>query len=88
MRTTDDPELRALTLGFTICTLNMAMGGIYGSPTLEGSVMSPYWALAGSLERYIHLKSMNAGTTPVVSEGPSLVDRFPLAAYIIPGRRS
>ena len=84
----DDPELRALTLGFTICTLNMAMGGIYGSPTLEGSVMSPYWALAGSLERYIHLKSMNAGTTPVVSEGPSLVERFPLAAYIIPGRRS
>src|SRR5436190_1434868 len=41
----EEPELMALTIGFSVCTLNMALGGIYGSPTLEGSVMTPYWAL-------------------------------------------
>ena len=84
----DDPETLALTLGFTITTLNVALGGLYGSPTLEGSVMAPYWALAGLLERYIHLKVQGAGETPVMPEGPSLLERFPLAAHILPGRRS
>jgi O-antigen ligase len=81
-----DPELTALTLGFTFCTLNMALGGIYGSPTLEGSVMTPYWALAGTLERYIHLKASNAGMKPQAPAQPSLAERFSLAAHIFPGR--
>jgi O-antigen ligase len=83
----EDPETRALTLGFSVCTVCMALGGIYGSPTLEGSVMAPYWALCGLLERYIHLKMRNVGTAPVTDEGPSLAERFPLAAYIQPGRK-
>jgi O-antigen ligase len=83
----DDPEARALTLGFTIATLCMALGGIYGSPTLEGAVMAPYWAMAGLLERYIHLKLQSKGQQPREQEGPSLVERFPLAAHIQPGRR-
>ena len=82
----EEPELMALTIGFSVCTLNMALGGIYGSPTLEGSVMTPYWALAGSLERYVHLKAQNRGMVAAAPAGPSLAERFPLAAYL-PGRR-
>jgi O-antigen ligase len=84
----DDPEMRALAYGFTITTLCMAMGGFYGSPNLEGAVMTPYWALCGLLERYTHLKKVKppapVGGEPVVE--PSIVDRFPLAAHILPGR--
>jgi len=43
----DDPEARALAYGFTVATLCMALGGIYGTPTLEGAVMAPYWSLCG-----------------------------------------
>jgi hypothetical protein len=84
----DDPEARALGYGFTITTLCMAMGGLYGSPTLEGAVMGPYWALAGLLERYTHLKMMGAekSTDEAPPPAPSLVDRFPLAAHILPGK--
>ncbi len=81
-----DPELIALTLGFTVCTLCMCLGGIYGSPTLEGSVMSPYWALAGLLERYVALKNQDdGGAVARADEGPKLSERFPLAAHIRPG---
>lgn len=82
-RPPDDSECTALTIGFTVCTLNMALGGIYGSPTLEGSVMAPYWALCGLMERYIHLKKLNNNVQEKTEEAPrdSLVDRFPLAAF-------
>ena len=84
----EDPELKALTIGFTVCTVCMALGGIYGSPTLEGSVMAPYWALCGLLERYTHLKMQSAAQGPEAgSDEPTLADRFPLAAHILPGRR-
>ena len=87
----DDPEAKALAIGFTVCTLCMALGGIYGSPTLEGSVMAPYWALCGLLERYVHLKMQSAddsaGPTIEVLE-PSIEERFPLQIHIEPGRRS
>jgi hypothetical protein len=87
-RPPDDPEMFALSLGFTLCTLNMALGGIYGSPTLEASVMAPYWALAGLLERYTHLKMQSREeTAPAAPAGDSLADRFPLATHIAPGRR-
>lgn len=84
-RPPDDPETAALTVGFTVCTVNMALGGIYGSPTLEGAVMAPYWALSGLLERYIHLKRRNAGV--VLATADTIASRFPLAALIAPGRR-
>ncbi|MGZ3438779.1 MAG: O-antigen ligase family protein, partial [Polyangia bacterium] len=84
----DDPETKALTIGFTACTLCMAMGGIYGSPQLrEGSVMAPYWALAGLLERYIHLKKLNVVPAHSEPRVATLVERFPLAVHTQPDRR-
>jgi hypothetical protein len=81
----DDPELKALTLGFTVCTINTTLGALYGSPTFEGAVMSPYWALAGLLERYVHLKMIAKGVKPADQAPPTLASRFPLAVYIRPG---
>jgi len=79
----DDSETHALTLGFTVCTLCMALGAIYGSPTLEGPVMAPYWSLCGLLERYIHLKALNRGQQPVAMPSQaSIIDRFPLARFL------
>jgi hypothetical protein len=87
-RPPDDVESTALTLGFTVCTLNMALGGIYGSPTLEGAVMAPYWALGGLLERYIHLNMQSRGATPQLEKPvDGITRRFPLSAYILPGRK-
>jgi hypothetical protein len=82
-----DPEAQALAIGFTVCPVCTALGGIYGSPTLEGSVMAPYWALAGLLERYMHLKRLKAseGSEAPPSE-PTMADKFPLAAYLPKGR--
>jgi hypothetical protein len=79
----EDPEHLALALGFTVAVICTALGGIYGSPTLEGAVMAPFWALCGLLERYTRLK-MKGGDTP---QGPkrvtidSIEERFPLAAH-------
>lgn len=83
----DDPETKALTIGFTVSTLCMAMGGIYGSPTLEGTVMSLYWAMCGLLERYIRLKMLAGDGKAEEAPEPSLVERFPLAAYIRPNQQ-
>ncbi|HLK91675.1 MAG TPA: O-antigen ligase family protein [Polyangia bacterium] len=84
----DDPELRALTIGFRVCAVNAFAGAIYGSPTLQGSVMAPFWALAGLLERYCILKTQATTAQPAAAApAQSLSDRFPLAAYISPGGR-
>lgn len=91
----DDPEFQALALGFTVTTVIMMLGGIYGSPHFEGSVLGSYWALCGLLERYAHFKlaEKNAGKNgpgqpPTADADPaSLAARFPLAAHILPGRR-
>jgi O-antigen ligase len=87
-RPPNDPEALALSLGFTVCTLNMAMGGIYGSPTLEAAVMVPYWALCGLMERYVILRGQTAAVIVEVlpPAGEALDDRFPLAAYLPGGR--
>jgi hypothetical protein len=53
--------------------------------------MTPYWALCGLLERYVHLKTQNSGRStdgePVTYE-PSMAERFPLTAHILPGRKA
>jgi O-antigen ligase len=95
-RPPDDVEATAFAVGFTICTLNMALGGIYGSPTLEGAVMAPYWALCGLLERYVYLHKQGMGTGGGgASQGPiitvvedPIASRFPLAGYLTPGKRT
>jgi O-antigen ligase len=81
-----DPEARALALGFTVATLCMALGGIYGSPHLEGTVMGTYWALAGLLERYMTMKTQ-AVTAQPTTVAQSVFERFPLVALALPGRR-
>lgn len=53
-----DAEGRALALGFSVATLCMALGNIYGSPFLEGAVMGNFWALCGLLERYFTLRQL------------------------------
>jgi hypothetical protein len=77
---TGDEEAAALMTGFIVCTLCMALGGVYGSPNLEGAVMAPYWALAALLERYTQLRTQRAH--PTATDGPSLPERFPLAAHL------
>ena len=79
----EDSETRALAYGFTIATLCMAMGGLYGTPTLEGAVMAPYWALCGLLERYIHLKLMRGEA----DRRPTPVRRGAVARRQVPARR-
>jgi O-antigen ligase len=83
----DDTEARTLALGFTVMTFNMMLGGIYGSPYFEGSVMGPYWALCGLLERYTLLNAGGAEKQAAAPREPSIAERFPLMAHILPGRR-
>lgn len=63
-----DPEAQALSLGFTVAVMCMALGNLYGSPFLEGSVMGDFWILCGLMERYTHLKRLQAGDEQPVSE--------------------
>jgi O-antigen ligase len=78
----DDPEAVALTIGFTMSTVCMVLGQIYGSPTFEGSVMGCYWALCGLMERYIKFKMQKAGAAAEKAPEPTMLDRFPLSAYL------
>jgi hypothetical protein len=83
----NDPERQALALGFTVMSINVMLGNIYGSPFLEGAVMGPYWALAGLLERYMQFPSQaGAVEEPKEPREASLVERFPLAAHLGPPR--
>jgi O-antigen ligase len=76
----DDPEARALAIGFSVTALCMALGNLYGSPFLEGNVMGTFWILCGLLERYMHLKQTDAPAEAAASEGERMVERFPLAS--------
>ncbi len=86
----DDAEALALSIGFTVATLCMAVGNLYGSPFLEGPVMGSYWILAGLLERYFFLRQVQAETVPASATAVAPIDpfaRFPLARRAMPGRR-
>ncbi|HVV48123.1 MAG TPA: O-antigen ligase family protein [Polyangia bacterium] len=82
----DDPETRALALGFTVMTVCMMMGEIYGSPFFDGEVMAPYWSMCGLMERYTHLKMQATVPVAAAQAEPSMTERFPLAAYMLSGR--
>ncbi|MCK9538953.1 O-antigen ligase family protein [Dokdonella sp.] len=90
----DNAEARALALGFTVATLCMALGNLYGSPFLEGRVMGSYWMLCGLLERYMHLlrgtavAGAAAATETEAAEPAHAIApaRFPLAERTLPGR--
>ncbi|MCE5234154.1 MAG: O-antigen ligase family protein [Mizugakiibacter sp.] len=51
-----DAESRTLAWGFTVCTICMLLGNLYGSPFLEGTVMGDYWILCALTERYFRLR--------------------------------
>ena len=77
-----DAEAQALAAGFSLVVLATALGNVYGSPFLEGSVMANFWALCGLLERYFALKTASALAAPAV-QPQGMADpsaRFPLAA--------
>jgi hypothetical protein len=81
----DDPEAQTLAIGFTVTTVCMALGSVYGSRFLTGAIMSPYWALCGLLERQVYLKRKMAGNDQVAPTPPrevTLEERFPLATHI------
>lgn len=86
----DDPEARALAVGFTVTTISAALGNLYGSPFLENNVFGTYWILCGLLERYMRLKQESRPTvTQATDEDPreSMLERFPLLARSQPGLR-
>lgn len=84
----DDPEGRALALGFSVTLVSMFLGNVFGSPFFDGLVMANFWILCGLLERYGALKAQAAMDTDAAQE-PSLsvtfADRFPLTARTMPG---
>ncbi len=85
----ENPETRALAYGFTVMVVAMALGNVYGSPFLEGAVMTNFWILCGLLERYVALTSMRTGTAAaetVMAPSAAIGVRFPLAARSLPGR--
>lgn len=78
----DDPERRALAMGFSVAALCMALGNLYGSPFLQGNVMGTFWILAGLLERYAAM-AVARDEAPIDSAArpvDAVVERFPLAA--------
>lgn len=78
-----DREASALSLGFFVLVLCMAMGNVYGSAFFEGEIMGVFWLLCGFLERYFALRAHAAGETePVAAPDPmaQMAARYPLAA--------
>lgn len=85
-----DAEGKALSLGFTLMVVAVALGNVYGSPFFEGAVMGNFWALCGLMEHYFGLKRAGAARASGVQVTHGSADRigahFPLAARIAPGR--
>ncbi len=86
----EDPEARALALGFTLVVICMALGNLYGSPFFEGAVMTNFWVLCGLLEHYVTIKNRAISSKELEAEvpfaKPGIGERFPLAARAQPGR--
>lgn len=85
-----DAEGKALSLGFILVVVAVALGNVYGSPFYEGAVMANFWALCGLMEHYFALKRQGADATrapaPAAPPMARIGERFPLAARIAPGR--
>lgn len=83
-----DGEAMALAVGFSVATISVILGNVYGSPFLEANVLGTFWILCGVLERYMHLKqqALHAGDGEAV-RAPSAIDHFPLIARANPGLR-
>lgn len=82
-----DSEGQALSLGFALSVIAMAMGNLYGTAFNEGLVMANFWILCGLVEHYATLKhhqAMAPGAAPSDLAG-AIPARFPLATHIAPG---
>lgn len=84
-----DGEAMALAVGFSVTTVSVLLGNVYGSPFLEANVLGTFWILCGVLERYMHLKqqALHAGDGATTSREPLPIDRYPLIARANPGLR-
>lgn len=84
-----DGEAMALAVGFSVTTISVVLGNLYGSPFLEANVLGTFWILCGVLERYMHLKqqALHAGDGATKPRGPLPIERFPLIARANPGLR-
>lgn len=87
----NDHEGKALSLGFILMVVAVALGNVYGSPFFEGAVAVNFWIMAGLLEHYFALKRAGAPaaqgrTTAVAPPHARIASRFPLAAKVAPGR--
>jgi O-antigen ligase len=83
------PEAIALSLGFSVTVLAMALGNVYGSPFLEGAVMANFWILCGLLERYFAMTATDAElrfTDKSADAAHRIGTRFPLATRALPSR--
>ncbi|GAP66370.1 O-antigen polymerase [Mizugakiibacter sediminis] len=74
-----DAESRTLAWGFSVCTICMLLGNLYGSPFLEGSVMGDYWILCALTERYFRLRRAERESAPAVAV-PTPADHTPVPA--------
>lgn len=86
-----NPEAIALALGFTVSVITMALGNVYGSPFLEGTVMANFWILCGLLERYFALTAAHRSLRWSGKAGDrtgAIGNRFVLATRASPGRHS
>ena len=87
----DDPEARALALGFPVVIISMALGNVFGSPFFEGSVMADFWILCGLMERYASLKRqavVSAQNELTPKRRVRIFERYPLAARYSPRRHT
>ncbi|MEO7917438.1 MAG: O-antigen ligase family protein [Dokdonella sp.] len=82
-----DSEAMALAVGFSVTTVSVLLGNLYGSPFLEANVLGTYWILCGVLERYMQLKQQALVGGGFVTREPDPIDRFPLIARANPGLR-
>ena len=83
----EDSEASAWALGFSVVVLCMALGNLYGSPFLEGSVMGDFWILCGLLERYAHLKRLQIEGGPAAPRSPVPAARVQSTAKPLAPRR-
>lgn len=85
-----DAEARALSRGFMMCVLAMALGNLYGSRFFDGAIMASFWMLCGLMERYSSLLPSlgQPSEAPAPSAARPLLigGRFPLANRVFPGR--
>lgn len=71
-RRAETEEDRVLAYGYTVATLCMMVGNIYGSPFFYGEVMGDFWVLSALVARYTDLARAGEGEIEEVAADASL----------------